>query len=80
MGRRFVAALLVGVIFGCTNPDETLQPVTFESAGVDGQLAALGRSLGDSRIVLLGENGHGVGEFTEAKVELIEWLHAEHAS
>jgi hypothetical protein len=60
MGRRFVAALLVGVIFGCTNPDETLQPVTFESAGVDGQLAALGRSLGDSRIVLTSvfENGH----------------------
>lgn len=41
------------------------------------QLAALERSIGDSRIVLLGENGHGVGSITEAKARLVGWLHEE---
>lgn len=34
--------------------------------------------LEDARIVLLGENGHGVRELSRAKVELVEWLHADH--
>lgn len=38
-------------------------------------LEALGRAIGDSRIVLLGENGHGVGEFSRIKADLVRWLH-----
>lgn len=38
------------------------------------QLAPLGGSIGNSRIVLLGENGHGVGEFTKARVKLIQTM------
>lgn len=41
------------------------------------QLEPLARAIGDRRIVLLGENGHGVGEFTSLKTELVRWLHAE---
>lgn len=41
----------------------------------DDGLAALGRAIGDRRIVLLGENGHGVAEFTSVKAGLIRYLH-----
>lgn len=52
--------------------------VDLDSEHLYEQLEPLGRAIGDSRIVLLGENGHGVGEFSEVKVKLVEWLHAEH--
>lgn len=65
----------------CSSPllgQTGFQPVTFPGVdGGDGQLDVLARAIGDSRIVLLGENGHGVGEFTTAKVRLVEWLHRE---
>lgn len=41
----------------------------------DSELRSL---LGDARIVLLGENGHGVAEFTQLKAALVQWLHREH--
>jgi erythromycin esterase len=62
----------------CTRSDQAVHPLDFDSDRLDAQLAPLARSIGDSRIVLLGENGHGVGEFTSAKVALVEWLHREH--
>ncbi|HEX9894008.1 MAG TPA: erythromycin esterase family protein [Gemmatimonadales bacterium] len=40
-------------------------------------LRDLGRAIGDSRIVLLGENGHGVAQFTTLKSGLVRWLHQE---
>jgi len=40
-----------------------------------GDLAAFGAAVGDRRIVLLGENSHGVAEFSSAKVRLVEYLH-----
>jgi erythromycin esterase len=52
--------------------------ISFAAERTDGELDALGRALADVQIVLLGENGHGVKEFTESKVKLIEWLHREH--
>jgi erythromycin esterase len=73
-----VALLACSALFGCTNQDDAIQPLTLDFTGLHGQLDVLGRALGDSRVVLLGENGHGVGEFTRAKVQLIEWLHDEH--
>ena len=40
-------------------------------------LGALSEAIGDRRVVLLGENGHGVGEFTTLKSDLVRWLHEE---
>ncbi|MBW3552552.1 MAG: erythromycin esterase family protein [Gemmatimonadetes bacterium] len=69
----------VGCVLGCPDPaaEHAVQAVSPWAASLDEQLAPLGRAIGDSRIVLLGENGHGVGEFTTTKVRLIEWLHRE---
>ncbi|NND72569.1 MAG: erythromycin esterase family protein [Rhodothermales bacterium] len=38
----------------------------------------LGRAVEDARIVLLGENGHGVAEFSELRSHVLIWLHEEH--
>jgi erythromycin esterase len=84
MERRFspspraivLLAFLVGV--ACDDGDHSVHPLSFGSGRLYEQLEPLGRSIGESRIVLLGENGHGVGEFTAAKVKLVEWLHREH--
>lgn len=38
-------------------------------------LEALGRAIGNRSIVLLGENGHGVGQFTTAKAAMVRYLH-----
>jgi len=70
--------MAMGTLVACADPDHALQPVDFDSDSLYLELEPLGRSIGDSRIVLLGENGHGVGDFTSAKVKLIEWLHREH--
>ncbi len=40
-------------------------------------LEFLKTTIGDKRIVCLGESGHGVREFSEAKVRLIQFLHQE---
>ena len=71
---RAIFLLACGSIIACNNPDHMIQPISFESHRFYEQLEPLARSIGDSRIVLLGENGHGVGGFTEAKVKLVEWL------
>lgn len=39
------------------------------------EVAAVARAIGDRRIVLLGENGHGVAEFSAAKTALVRYLH-----
>ena len=76
--RTLSWVVLCGVSLACSNSDHAVQPVAFDSDSLYDQLEPLGRAIGDSRIVLLGENGHGVGEFTEAKVKLVEWLYREH--
>lgn len=38
---------------------------------------ALGTAIGNRRMVLLGENGHGVAEFTREKVRLVRYLHEQ---
>lgn len=52
-------------------------PLSLVNGAPAGDLAALGRAIGDRRIVLLGENGHGVGEFSRLRVRLVEWLRRE---
>jgi erythromycin esterase len=49
---------------------ERLDPDSFH-------LSDLGRAIGGRRIVLLGENGHGVSQFTSLKRGLVEYLHRE---
>ena len=68
-----------GYLLGCPGPatDHGIQAVSPASAALDAELTPLARAIGDSRIVLLGENGHGVGEVTTTKVRLVEWLHRE---
>lgn len=70
------ATLAVG-LFACSTGYQ-VEAVSFSSEPLSAELAHLDGLLGDTRIVLLGENGHGVREFTEAKVEIVEWLHRDH--
>ena len=78
--RQWVFLFAVATwISACGSPaaDHEFQPVSIGTDSVHSQLAPLARAIGDRRIVLLGENGHGVGQLTSAKVELIAWLHRE---
>lgn len=76
-GTRTIWLLLVCLNLSCENRDQGIQSLSLNSDELYEQLAPLGHSIGSSRIVLLGENGHGVGEFTEAKVKLVQWLYTE---
>lgn len=75
MRCRYLWLILIVICTSCTNPDHALQQVNFESEDLYKTLRPLGQSIGNSQIVLLGENGHGVSEFTSAKVEMIKWLY-----
>ncbi len=55
-----------------------VEPVDFAAENLGGQFASLGEQLEDVQILLLGENGHGVGEFSAAKVAMIKWLYEAH--
>ncbi|MGD2069137.1 MAG: erythromycin esterase family protein [Gemmatimonadota bacterium] len=68
-----LASLLVPSLVGGQSTFRPVVPGTGDAIRPD-ELEALGRAIGGRRIVLLGENGHGVGEFTTAKVGLVEWL------
>lgn len=75
---RFVVLLgFLAGLSGC-DPSHQVEVVSFSDRPLGEELRHLDRLIADARIVLLGENGHGVREFTEAKVDLIEWLHVEH--
>ncbi|HJR36514.1 MAG TPA: erythromycin esterase family protein [Gemmatimonadales bacterium] len=52
-----------------------LLPVSLDDTADYSDLEPLGRAIGNRRIVLLGENGHGVAEFTMLKSRLIRYLH-----
>jgi len=56
---------------------DPVQPLRISDSGEISGLDALAESIGDSRILLLGENGHGVGSLTSTKVDLVRWLHRE---
>jgi erythromycin esterase len=47
------------------------------AAGDFSDLAPLADFVGNRRIVLLGESGHGVAEFNHLKVRLVKYLHEE---
>ncbi|MEM8485709.1 MAG: erythromycin esterase family protein [Bacteroidota bacterium] len=53
--------------------DNTINPDSMQR-----QLHALGEQVQDAQIVLLGENGHGVGTFSDIKVDLVQWLYTHH--
>ena len=78
-GANLLVALgaSLAVTAGCSDPDHAIQDLHVEDEGLSAQLGPLARSIGDSRIVLLGENGHGVGSLSELKVDLVEWLYEE---
>lgn len=66
---------------GCTIEAEAaptrVHPLDPAGEELTTQLASLREAIGDSRIVLLGENGHGVGDLTQLKARLVPWLHRE---
>lgn len=72
-------AAAFATLSGCAGPDSdhALQPLGPSVDSPSVRLEPLARAIGDRRIVLLGENGHGVGELTRAKVRLVEWLYRE---
>lgn len=55
-----------------------VQPAAFDAPELGSELRKLDAALKGARIVLIGENGHGVAEHTAIKVRLVEWLHREH--
>ena len=77
--QLILALSAIIAVFACSQSDESskLIPLDKYSLNLNDQLSVLGEAIGESRIVLLGENGHGVADFTEIKVKLIEWLHKE---
>jgi erythromycin esterase len=78
MGRAAILGLLSAVLVcaaSCRPPDR-VHPVDF-SVSLNRQLEPLAAAIGDSRIILLGENGHGVGSITQAKVEVVSYLAGE---
>lgn len=70
--------LLLAVAVGSCGHGHGVQPVEFDAQDLGSELRALDEAIEGTRIVLLGENGHGVQEHTEIKVRLIEWLYREH--
>lgn len=75
MGCRAIHGLISVTLISAVScqPADRVYPVDF-SVSFGNQLEPLAAAIGDSRIVLLGENGHGVGSITEAKVELVFYL------
>jgi erythromycin esterase len=74
---HLLTATLAATLFACSSGHQ-VEPVSFSGVALGEELAHLDRLVGDARIVLLGENGHGVREFTETKVKIIQWLHRDH--
>ena len=85
---RFVAASLTALPLVVNQPAAQLPtdaaavlahvvPVTFAPELSHTAKQALTAAIGNRRIVLLGENGHGVGQFTAAKVEIVKFLHQQ---
>lgn len=68
--------LMVAIATSCQG--RGVQVMDSASPDLATELATFDQAVRDVRIVLLGENGHGVREHTETKVRLVEWLHREH--
>lgn len=54
---------------------EAVELLLLANDAVPDGLNSFGEAVGERTIVLLGENGHGVGEFSTTKVELVKYLH-----
>ena len=81
MGRGCRASsLTVAVAAGAVacGTGHQVESISLSGESLSVELAHLDRLLGTTRIVLLGENGHGVREFTDTKVEVTKWLHRAH--
>lgn len=80
----FLSLLLLGSAAGLGAQDSAPREVIAAVAdlgsapGTDRDLELVARLLADHRIVLLGENGHGVQEFSTFKRRLVEYLHGRH--
>lgn len=75
--RTCVAALIATGMLPLVATGTDVEAIESWEEPLGPQLAHLASLVKDARIVLLGENGHGVAEFTKAKVALTKWLHDE---
>lgn len=57
------------------DPADLAVAIALDDTTAFADLEAFGRAVGERRIVLLGENGHGVREFTLLKSRLVRYLH-----
>lgn len=73
----FIALLVVHVaLVGPVRADPSVQEGARLVAAVEPyDVARVAAAIGDRRIVLLGENGHGVAAFSAIKAELVRYLH-----
>lgn len=77
--RTALALTLTLAVGACGGPSIELGvlPLDAHADSLSARLLPLRTAIGDRRVVLIGENGHGVGEHTRLKVELVEWLHRD---
>jgi erythromycin esterase len=74
--HRFSSAVALAVHLACIVPWAHAQDVEAVVRAIEPfDVATVGKAIGNRRVVLLGENGHGVAEFSAAKAAMIRYLH-----
>ena len=87
-GIALLAAMLLPALLGAQTAAPRVRPewregiranhaplLSLDAASPAVDLAFLGRVLAGKRLVALGESGHGVSEFSRAKLRLVKFLH-----
>lgn len=72
--RRLSLPLLASIAVAPLAAQRAIHPVAAVTAPTPAEWRPLLYAIGDRRIVLLGENGHGVAEYTRLKVSLVQAL------
>lgn len=74
--HRLLSAAALAVHLACFVPGAHAQDVEAVVRAIEPfDVATVGKAIGNRRVVLFGENGHGVAEFSAAKAAMVRSLH-----